>query len=97
MEHGMKMPPCDGRLIRAHLIPRQVIKRAGGDPLDPRSWEWACGGPTGLGGHHGMLDYSRKLRIPRTDLPPELVEFALELGLVPWLDRTYGQLATVVR
>jgi hypothetical protein len=98
--------PCDGRLVRAHLIPAQLLKRetnaavraramtqATQDMLvwDPRAWVWMCGGPTGIGGHHGRLDYSRRLRIPRHRIPPETEEFAAELGLGWWLDRTYGE------
>lgn len=112
--------PCDGALIRAHLIPRQLLKRefphgvffdderwvkaARCDdryevphrPLealcrDPRGWVPCCGGPMGPGGHHGMLDVSRTLRVPRGRLPAGLEEFAAELGLSWWLDRTYGE------
>lgn len=103
--------PCDGHLIRAHLIPKQRIRRAlesdawrRGQRLtatelrkvkaatlyDVRSWVWMCGGPTGVGGHHGMLDYARTLRIPRHVLPPELEEFAVEYGLEWSLERDYG-------
>lgn len=120
--------PCDGALIRAHLIPRQLLKREfphgaswqeregrwvnywpleaqdaalHGEtwphrPLrtlmdDTRSWVPCCGGPVGLGGHHGMLDQSRKLRVARADLPVAVEEFAAELGLTWYLDRTYGE------
>jgi hypothetical protein len=91
--------PCDGRLIRAHLIPQQKIKRAvRGDErtlkdwlADERGWVPCCGGPMGLSGHHGALDVSRKLRIAWEQLPPGLVEFATELDLLPWLERTYLQ------
>lgn len=117
--------PCDGRLIRAHLIPQGRIRwrfrrgayRLAGEttwtpvsrhvlvpdlgpgghskPLDAVLWDervWVpmCGGPTGIGGHHGQLDYSGKLRIPRELLPPGLEEFAREHGLVWSLDRDYG-------
>lgn len=116
--------PCDGWLIRAHLVPRQLLKRelprgvaycdeqerwvderdawAFDDDRgprvrslselhdDPRGWVPCCGGPTGIGGHHGALDYSRKLRIPRDVLPVAVEEFAVELGLGWWLDREYG-------
>jgi hypothetical protein len=91
--------PCEGRLIRAHLIPKQVIRRelrigyawtVVAD--DPRCWCWACGGALGPSGHHGMLDYSRTLRIPREALPVGLEEFAAEYGLLWWLEREYGPL-----
>lgn len=87
--------PCDGRLVRCHLISQQVLRREVGRGWrkvadDPRSWVWGCGGPTGVGGHHGRLDYSRSLRIPRELLPPAVEELGAELGLGWWLDRTYG-------
>lgn len=80
------------------LAIRPVSPLAGATPrelvADARSWVWGCGGPTGIGGHHGRLD-SRgcdPLRIPRYRLPPGLEEFAEELGLGWWLDREYGPL-----
>jgi hypothetical protein len=92
--------PCDGPLVRCHLIPKHVLRQNfpkgfEGRALavlqaDPRSWVWGCGGSMGLGGHHGQLDTSRKLRIPRELLPDVTEEFAAELGLTPWLDREYG-------
>jgi hypothetical protein len=86
--------PCDGRLIRAHLIPVHLLKRevrqAWAAANDPRSWVWACGGPMGNAGHHGMLDASRTLRIPRDRLPRGLEALAEDLGLGWWLDREYG-------
>jgi hypothetical protein len=119
--------PCDGALVRAHLVPRQLLKRefphgASWQPReerwvnywpleaqdaalneerwahrslralmdDPRCWVPCCGGPMGNGGHHGMLDQSRRLRIPRERLPAEVEEFAAELNLSWWLDREYG-------
>lgn len=89
--------PCDGRLIQAHLIPRQLLFRSL-DPIsarkaisDPRSWVWACGGPMGNAGHHGMLDTARTLRIPLEAIPSGTIELALELGLDWWLDREYDR------
>lgn len=127
---------CDGSLVRAHLIPKQFLKREfpkgvcrvieeiGGDPeapthappgpwmkverahleatgleyrslhaliSDPRIWRWGCGGPTGIGGHHGKVD-GLQLRISRYKLPQSVEEFADELGITWWLDRTYGPL-----
>jgi hypothetical protein len=117
--------PCDGALVRGHLIPQQVLKRefpkgawrdgdkwirhlpeeAQGDTEtergwshltveqlidDERSWVPMCGGLMGLSGHHGQLDWSRKLRIPRELIPVGTEEFAIELDLLWWLDRTYG-------
>jgi hypothetical protein len=82
--------PCDGWLVRAHLIPKQLLKREHVDPWDPRAWVPVCGGPTGIGGHHGQLDHSRTLRIPRDALPVMVEEFAAEHGLTWWLEREYG-------
>lgn len=90
VELGDPMPKCEGRLVRCHLIPKQVIQAAGGKVWDRRAWVWGCGGPTGIGGHHGMLDHSRTLTLPRDKLPAGLEEFALELGLLWWLTREYG-------
>lgn len=84
--------PCSGRLVRVHLLPKQLLRREGHEALcpDPRTWVWGCGGPMGNGGHHGMLDQSRTLRIPRAALPEGLEQLADELGLGWWLDREYG-------
>lgn len=90
--------PCDGELVAAHLIPKQRIKRElrGYMPValklivwDERVWVPVCGGPTGIGGHHGMLD-GRSLLVPRSALPAGLEEFAQEYGLVWSLDRDFG-------
>jgi hypothetical protein len=99
MEHGDPMPPCAGELIRAHLIPRQVLNAelTRFDALqaihDPRSWVWACGGPMGNAGHHGMFDTGRILRVPRTAIPSRTEMFAVEIDLTWWLDREYGSRA----
>lgn len=99
-ERGV-MPPCQGRLVRVHLIPRQLLERElgrGGAAArraiaDERSWVWGCGGPMGNAGHHGMLDAGhRPLRVPRLSLPAGLEELADELGLGWWLEREYGPL-----
>jgi hypothetical protein len=111
------MPPCDGQLIRAHLIPRQLLLRelpaemAAGVINDPRTWVMACGGPIGNAGHHGMLDVSKRVRIPRRRLPPDLEALAVELDRVAsmhpawrprsrtpfqsYLDRTFGPVPEV--
>jgi hypothetical protein len=104
--------PCDGRPVKAHLIPRQLLAREFPDgftvedelgeytvPLDalienPSTWVWACGGPMGNGGHHGMLDsrsgHANVLRVPRAMLPRRVEWFAADVGLDWWLDREYG-------
>jgi hypothetical protein len=87
---------CDGRLVRCHLLPQQLLRRELGPrgwrrvASDPRSWVWGCGGPVGCSGHHGALDYSRTLRVPRVMLPAGLEVLAEDLGLSWWLDREYG-------
>lgn len=58
---------------------QQVIKRAGGDPWDGRSWVPARGGyGYGNEGHHHLFDISRTLRLPRAVLPAGVEELALE-------------------
>lgn len=84
--------PCSGRLTRAHLVKQQVLKREGHEAAiwDPRSWVWACGGPTGCSGHHGMLDHSRRLRIPMNMLPPGFLALMEELGMGWYVEKHYG-------
>ena len=84
--------PCDGQLVRVHLVPRQLLRREGLKRYvnDERLWVWGCGGPVGIGGHHGMLDHSRTLRIPRALIPDVTEQACAELGLSWWLDRSYG-------
>jgi len=95
VDGGMgEMPPCDGELIKAHLLPRQLLRQTSEGRRaieDPRSWVWACGGVMGNGGHHGMLDQSRRLKLHRDRLPHGVEDLAEELGLVWWLDREYGR------
>jgi uncharacterized protein (DUF2236 family) len=94
--------PCDGVLRKVHLIPQRVITRELRPPnakemlalvWDERVWRWACGGPMGNAGHHGMLDWARTLRIPRHAIPAETEQFAAEHGLEWWLTREYGERA----
>lgn len=114
--------PCDGALVRCHLLPRMVLKKEfpygvieGVDGSwrpspnrssafveglsyrslrslikDPASWVWGCGGPTGLGGHHGQFDTLR-LAVLRERVPEALEVFAAELGIAWWLDRRFGR------
>ena len=120
--------PCEGALVKCHLISKAQIKRTfpkgavridgqwerpvearflpeGFEPVrrtlrelqeDERAWVWGCGGLVGISGHHGRLDTApherTRLRIPRLLLPPEVEEYAAELGLGYWLDKTYGEL-----
>ena len=89
MEHDDPMPPCEGRLIRAHLIPQWLLHREGLEAGDPATYVMACGGLTGLTGHHGMFDVSRKLRVPLNALPEETKQFAIEHELAAWVARNY--------
>ena len=91
MENDDPKPKCDGRLVRCHLIPEQMLRDTSGEVWDERAWVWGCGGIMGDSGHHGMLDKSRTLRLPRQFLPPQVEEIALEFGLRWYLDRTYGE------
>ncbi len=82
--------PCDGAPIwRVHLIAKQSIERKGGDPWDERSYVRACGGSTGLEGHHGQFDTYR-LVVPREALPVAVEELAEELNMGYYLERRYG-------
>jgi hypothetical protein len=81
--------PCEGMLRKVHLIEKQAIRRKGGDPWDPRSWVWACGGWTGLEGCHGRFDGFR-FTVPRAALPPEVEDLAEELKMGYYLDRRFG-------
>ena len=91
--------PCEGGLIRAHLLPKQLIRREIRDREeaqmvinDPRSWVPCCGGRSGLAGHHAELDTTMSIVIPRSALPPDLEELAAEVGMMWWVDRHYGLL-----
>lgn len=97
-KHGVSdsarpLGPCSGQLIRAHLIPQQLLKREGHAAaiVDPRSWVPACGGITGITGHHGAFDTARTLRLPFEALPAGTVALAAELGLTWYLERTYAR------
>jgi hypothetical protein len=97
-ENG-EMPSCNGELIKAHLIPQRVLLKelpaelSAGLIWDERVWVWACGGPTGLGGHHGAFDVSKRLRVPRSEIPPALEKLAKKLKLTWYLDQAYRRRA----
>lgn len=90
------MPACEGRLIRAHIIPQRVLKQhlpSHEIPnllWSPAVWVWACGGSMGNAGHHGALDSSRALRLPRAAIPARTEVFAARWNLTWWLDVEYG-------
>lgn len=104
--------PCDGRLVRAHLIPAQRIRRnettrrssefgqrwpvTRGERTeldllvwDARAWVPACGGVSGLAGHHGRFD-NRQFYVPRVLVPEQTEQFAAEHGLTWSLDASFG-------
>lgn len=100
--------PCDGRLVRAHLIPRQRIARElftrfrEQDMTRPDAaqkafdlawsddvWVPMCGGPTGVGGHHGLFD-SRRISIARAALPEKVERFAETWSLEWSLTADFG-------
>jgi len=99
---------CEGRLVKAHLIPKQRIKRElasmayhGTLPSvarktrisdlawDPRCWVYMCGGPTGIGGHHGQFD-NKQIRLNYVELPSAVKEYAAEYGLEWSLEHDYA-------
>jgi hypothetical protein len=88
MEKGDPLPPCEGRLIRAHLIPQQLLHRRGLEPGDPATYRLSCGGISGLGGHHGLFDQHR-LEVPFRELPDDTVAFAIAYDLIPHLERRF--------
>lgn len=89
--------PCDGPPDRAHLIPKSLIRRRlreggitdlkaqGGVVWSRAVWVCACRY------HHGQLDVSKRLRVPRGAIPQETEAYAAILGLTGWLDREYGR------
>jgi hypothetical protein len=63
----------------------------------PDSWRPACGGITGIGGHHGKFDFARSLKVPRWAIPEETEELAKWMDVAlgrevfgVFLDREYG-------
>jgi hypothetical protein len=82
---------CGGQLVKAHLVPKQAIRRErrDADLWDRRCWVPACGGLTGLGGHHGMFD-SGRIAVPPEFLPVGLREYLHELELDWMIERYFG-------
>lgn len=78
----------------AHLIDDEPVRRTLEElQADERSFVPGCGGLVGLSGHHGRFDFAAhdrsRLIVPRSMLPAETIEYAAELELTPWLERTY--------
>lgn len=86
--------PCEGRLRAVHLVPKQKLRQVGADPWDERAYVPACGGYTGLEGHHGQFDSTphdrTRLVVPREALPGPVEALCAEVGLGWWLDEKYG-------
>lgn len=92
---------CEGRLVRAHLIPKNRLRRhllyerrLSNEAIntavwDDRVWVPMCGGPTGIGGHHGMFD-NKQIRLNYVELPTAVKEFAAEYGLEWSLEKDYA-------
>jgi hypothetical protein len=92
---------CEGRLVKAHLVPKQTLRRElvmyrieeegeGVDAdiviWDPRCWRPMCGGPTGIGGHHGAYDaYQIRLHA----WPEDFLEFLREYD-IGWMAERYA-------
>lgn len=94
MDHPQAVkPPCEGRLVKCHLIKRTIIRQYVGKnhEWDDEVWRWGCGGIMGNAGHHGMLDHSRTLRLPRSAIPEETEQWAEAHNLVWFLDHEYGE------
>jgi hypothetical protein len=92
---------CEGRLVKAHLVPKQTLKRelrelpsgrwTTADERfaivdDPRCWRPMCGGPTGIGGHHGAYD-SYQIRLHAW--PEDFLEFLREYD-IGWMAERYA-------
>ena len=106
---------CEGRLVKAHLVPKQTLAREyqsatyraivgppGGWTVgilqrslhevlwDSRCWRWMCGGPTGIGGHHGQFD-AKQIRLD--EHPADLLEYLREYDL-EWMADRYAPVGT---
>lgn len=87
MEHGDPIPPCEGRLVRCHLLDKQELVRLGLDSDDPATWVWGCGGlDYGNAGHHGMFDHYR-MNLPLEAVPKATIAYAIEHALESRLRR----------
>lgn len=77
---------CDGRIQRAHLIPKQRLKRAGvradDDVWDQRVVVPACAR------HHTLFDM-KFIHLEETDYPETLQQYAGEHGFA-WQDAERG-------
>lgn len=91
---------CDGALVRCHLVPEQFLRDTLGLNAEERWhrdwWVPGCGGPTGIGGHHGRFD-SLQIDVPRAELPERLERLAERYPRVDsYLTRRYGRRAPLI-
>ena len=77
--------PCDGRLDRCHIVPKQRLKREVPevDVWHEDWWVWGCRR------HHGQFD-NRRCFIQRSDVPMKTEKAAARHGIEWSLDRDYG-------
>lgn len=92
---------CEGVVVRCHLVKEQWLRDRLGltvaERWDPAFWVPGCGGPTGIGGHHGRLD-AGLLRLDRRDLPARLERRALaDERIAVKLDLLYGERPVIGR
>jgi hypothetical protein len=86
--------PCEGRIVKAHLVKRQVLLREGHPEAieDPRSWIPVCGGwGYGNAGHHGQMDHSRTLHLQFSNLPFGFIELMDGIGMSWYVDKHYAE------
>jgi hypothetical protein len=93
---------CEGRLVKAHLVPKSAIKKELRRPgrgtgyikaaiSDPRCWRWMCGGlGYGNAGHHGAYDaYQIRLHA----WPEDFLQFLREYD-IEWMADRYATEST---
>jgi hypothetical protein len=89
---GRGAGPCEGKLDKAHWIPKQRIKRefkhADQEQLDELVWHPAVWSPM-CRKHHSAFD-AKMLRIRREDVPLQAERWAEMFGMTWSLDVDYG-------
>lgn len=89
--------PCEGRLVKCHLVKRQTLDRelgkAEGRKAIAADWSWVlgCGGAMGPGGHHGQFKPDGPKPIPLSMLPVDFTRRMAELGLWWYVERTFNR------
>lgn len=77
--------PCAGRLEKAHILPKQLLRR---EDLGEHLWDEAVWVP-GCRHHHFQFDAYRGLCVPLGAVPVETVAFADRHGLGWYLERRF--------